>query len=301
MTSIQTHNEDDRSRNIDPASVKESVSPLKKFSIEPDLLKKVARLEQEQKKLIASREHEKLQNPSKEATLSPPSSVSAPSPQLLVTPPLSSTQTRTKLPYSDISAHTVATVSEQTNAQGKKKRSKPAPLDVDALRRERQYSGPYSSNPILNKKRSHSQISGEVEKGSELSQPKRAPHMRNRAEEYDNLQLTPNSGHEVKKNQLASLPQIIAAPFVSPALGRDSFPLTSLHSSSSHHFDGRVSALLNGIPRSGKYLKAPEGERNSQTLSSTVEPFSKPSTMMKDKREKFLDLCDQIWDLFESH
>lgn len=302
MTLSQPNSVDERSRDNVRDTEEECVVPAMISSNESELFKKATQLEQDQREPIARGEWEKERKLSEKGLETSLSLTSALSPQTLETPPPSSTQNLTTTHIVDKNVlHSTTTVMEQPVLRNKKSRRKPAPLDVDALRRERQYSGPYSANPILSKKRGHSQTSDELQKCIEPPyRPENTIQVDGRAKVQDSLQLTPHSGPISEQSQFPQIPQISAAPFVSPALARNSFPLSPYCASGIRHFDSRASSQHNATPKWSKEIKTIDKGYHHRGLPSISDRIGKPDMLSESKRERFLALCGEIWDLFDS-
>lgn len=165
---------------------------------------------------------------------------------------------------------------------------RPAHLDLDALRRERQFSGPYSANPLLEQKQAlslprtsnpelNSEKRADGEKAEEDKRPTRLPNISQMTSgPFTSGIQSPLQAFSQSAKTIQSVPLSAAPPLTSQF---HSNPGTTANSvNAGHGMSSRMNHANNSGPSSGSVA----------TMNA------------QEKKAKFLQLCSDAWDLLQS-
>lgn len=239
----------------------------------------------------------------------------------IVTPPYSSTKEKSAhRPFFTLepSSESISNGSEQTRApancelrsSGLKRKGIPSALNMDAINLDRQFSGPFSANPLL---RNHEQDnkspnskSGNDENPN--SENNTASHLTPKEPTTANESLqTPPRYDSARPVKLPLISEMVTAAYMSPS--RVSAPVSIISPRSSNR-------LTSGPPPawvpSNCNVRTPtrDGFNRENVLkdllnnvtsreSSISSNSASHDVKLKDlrKRERFLQLCGEMWDL----
>lgn len=167
--------------------------------------------------------------------------------------------------------------------------ARPAQLDLDALRRERQFSGPYTANPLLQRKRARS-----------LPRTSNTELEHEEKDEQRDDGTTPSTRQDqTRPMRLPNISQMTNGPFT-PGINS---PLQAFPQSAKT----LPSVPLSAAPSLGSQFQSNSANtffgtnpRMNSTGSSRGVPESVASLDQQEKKAKFLQLCSEAWDLLRS-
>jgi len=216
---------------------------------------------------------------------------------MLLSPPPSEKSTRKDKVDSRSSLSSSPSIKRATGSFSLKRKYIPEPLDLDALRRERQFSGPYSMIPLLSPERTLTLTETTDVENSERKKPKESDYKR---VGLPPIVPAPYSAH--KLHQL--LPE---SPLLNPTRDFDkpsnvnpghNLMLRNPRSASRSrsHISGGVPSTCEALINSYSAYKQFDVSRSLYSAHSA----SAGNNELRQKLEKkasFINLCGNLWDI----
>lgn len=197
------------------------------------------------------------------------------------------------------------TLDSRRRSFGLKRKGIPSPLNMNAINLDRQFSGPFSANPLLRShgldSRNSSPMSGD--KSHEAPTEKQTRLIPKEPITANESLQTPRRASS-KPVTLPLISEMVTAAYISPS--RVSAPVSMASKHPSDIFDSRFSPPR--VSKLGPPIQdIPTRESLGQNSSAEI-PARKPSTLRSDssqptaaddprRRDRFLKLCGELWDL----